>query len=85
MGIVNQGRKTDGESTFTAAVKLPVESACIRVSAPTILTWSNIAVVLPKVAAVATPTFPPKILVLETICSLSSITIPKKRFWSNIR
>ena len=79
MPATNKGRKTDGERTFTAAVKLPDESACIGVSVPIILTWSSVGEELPKEAPAAAPTFPPKILVLETMCSISSITIPKKR------
>ena len=65
--------------TFIDAVKLPVESVWIGISAPTILTWSSVAVVLAKTAAANTPISPPKILVLETVCSLSPTTRPKIR------
>jgi len=61
-GIVNQGRKKDGESTFTAAVKLPVVNAWIGISASTILTRSRVTVVLALLAIAAAPTCPPKIL-----------------------
>ena len=79
-----QGAKKDGESTFTAAVKLPVESAWTGVSAPTILTLSRVAVVLAVMAIAAAPTSPPNILVLEIMCSPSTTAIPKKRLSDNL-
>ena len=45
-GNINQGAKKYGETTFTNAVKLPVESACTGISASIIFTWSSVAIVL---------------------------------------
>ena len=53
----------------TSAVNPPDGNSCTGIVAPTILTWSSVAIVLALKAIAATPTFPPKILVLEIVCS----------------
>jgi hypothetical protein len=68
----------------TSAVNPPDGNSCIGIVAPTILTWSSVAIVLALNAIAATPTFPPTILVLEMVCSPSTIVIPKKRLSDNL-
>ena len=47
------------------------------VFASTILTPSRVGTVLAVMAMAATPTFPTTILILEIVCSSSTIVIPK--------
>ena len=68
----------------TSAVNPPDGNSCTGIVAPTILTWSSVAIVLALKAIAATPTFPPKILVLEMVCSPSTTITPKKRLSDNL-